>query len=108
MYSKNQRIAALIGIILLVGLYLATLICAIFNFDGTGRLFQACLFATIGVPLLIWIYIGLYGMLTKKHTMASLLDEKDYELLQKIKNDTSPDDVSETETLQKKFPKRKK
>lgn len=72
MHSKKQRIAALCGIVLLVALYLFTLLAAIFNFDGTGSLLKACLFATIAVPILIWVYIWMYGIWKKKHTMASL------------------------------------
>jgi amino acid permease len=72
MYNKKQRIAALIGIILLVLLYLATLISAIFNFDGSGRLFQSCLFATIAVPILLWIYIWFFGKFTGKKTIADI------------------------------------
>lgn len=71
MYSKKQRIAALCGIILLVALYLFTLIAAIFNFDETGNLLKACLIATVTIPILIWVYIWLYGMWTQKHTTAS-------------------------------------
>lgn len=77
MYSKKQRIAALFGIILLAGLYLFTLIAAIFDFDGTGGLLRACLFATVAVPILIWVYIWLYGVWTKKHTPASIDFMKD-------------------------------
>lgn len=65
MYSKKQRIAAICGIILLVSLYIFTLIAAIFNFDGTGNLFKACIFSTIAIPILIWIYTWVYGVLTK-------------------------------------------
>lgn len=79
MYSKKQRIAALCGIILLIGLYLFTLIAAIFNFDGTGNLLKACLFATVAIPILIWIYIWMYGVYTKKHTPASFDFMKDTE-----------------------------
>lgn len=75
MYSKNQRRAALIGVILLVLLLLATLITAIFNFDGEGKLFKAFLFATIAVPILIWVYIWLYGAITQKRTIASVFPE---------------------------------
>lgn len=71
MYSKKQRIAALAGIILLAALYLFTLIAAIFNFDGTGNLLKACLFATIAIPILIWVYIWMYGAWKQKHTPAS-------------------------------------
>ena len=45
---------------------------AIFDFDGKGQLFRACLFATIGVPILIWIYIWLYGVVTGKKTMSTV------------------------------------
>lgn len=81
MYSKKQRIAALIGIILLMALYVFTLIAAIFNFDGTGNLLIACLFATIAIPILIWIYIWLYGVWTQKHTPAS------FDFMEGLKNE---------------------
>lgn len=72
MHSKGQRIAAWIGIILLVSLYIATLIFALFDFDGKGLLLRTSLIATVAVPILIWIYIWIYGMLTQKHTIASV------------------------------------
>ena len=72
MHSKGQRIAAWIGIILLVSLYIATLVFAIFDFDGKGLLLRTSLIATVAVPILIWIYIWIYGMLTQKHTIASV------------------------------------
>ena len=67
MYSKKQRILAIIGIAALVLLYIITLICAIFNFDGAGRMFKVSLFATI---FILWLYIWMYGKLTNKHTIA--------------------------------------
>lgn len=72
MHSKGQRIAAWIGIILLVSIYIATLVFAIFDFDGKGMLLRTSLIATVAVPILIWIYIWIYGMLTQKHTIASV------------------------------------
>ena len=51
MHSKGQRIAAWIGIILLVSLYIATLVFAIFDFDGKGMLLRASLIATLAVPI---------------------------------------------------------
>lgn len=75
--KKNRKITskqavALIGVILLVAMYLVTLVVAIFDQDSSGRLFQACLVATIAIPLLVWVYIWMYGKLTGKHTMADL------------------------------------
>ena len=94
MYSKKQRIAAIFGIALLLLLYLVTLICAIFNFDGTGRLFQACLFATIAIPILIWIYVWLFGKMTGKHTMA------DFDL--KENNDKETEQETPSATISKR------
>lgn len=68
----SKQIVALAGVILLAAMYLVTLIVAIFDQDSSGRLFQACLVATIAIPLLIWVYIWMYGKLTGKHTMADL------------------------------------
>ena len=71
MHTKSQRIAALCGVILLAALYIITLIAAIFNFDGAGALFRTCLIATVAIPILIWVSIWIYGMISKKHTPAS-------------------------------------
>ena len=69
-YSKPQRIAAMIGIIAIFGLAIATLVVAIT--DSTGRLFQSFLMLTIAAPILIWIYIWLYGKYSRRHTIASI------------------------------------
>ena len=56
-----KQIAALVCVGLLLLLYLATLVVACLNFPGADRLFQACLVATVGLPILLWIYIWLSG-----------------------------------------------
>ncbi len=71
MKKKNMKqIVAMAGVILLAVLTVATLLAAIF--DKSGRLFQALLVATVATPILLWIYIWAYGVLTGKHTMASV------------------------------------
>lgn len=78
--ATSKQVVALVGVILLVAMYLVTLVVAIFDQDSSGRLFQACLVATVAIPLLIWVYIWMYGRLTGKHTMADLdLGGKDAE-----------------------------
>jgi len=77
MYSKKQRIAAIVGIVLLLLLYIVTLVAAIFNFDGKGKMFMVCLFATIVVPIMIWIYVWMYGKLTNKKTFATGFPESE-------------------------------
>ena len=68
--NTPKRIAALTCVVLLVLMYIATLVCAIFNFDGTGHLFAACLLATIALPILCWIFIYVYGAYAGKKTIA--------------------------------------
>lgn len=61
---SSKQIAALIGVVLLVLLYLITLLVAIFDHSASGRLMWLCIFATVAVPILIWIYVWLYEKLT--------------------------------------------
>lgn len=62
--TKTKRAAALLGAVLLVLLYAAALVAAIMDNSASAGLFRACLWATIAVPLLIWIYVWLYGKFT--------------------------------------------
>ena len=70
--TTSKQIVALVGVILLAAMYLLTLIAAIFDNSSTMTLFRACLIATVTIPLLIWVYIWMYGKLTHKHTIADL------------------------------------
>lgn len=67
-----KQIAAIICIILLAAMYLLTFIVAFLDFPGWNKLFAGCLLMTIALPILLWLYIWLYGIYTEKHTMASL------------------------------------
>lgn len=77
MKKSPKQIAAIVCIILLVLLYAATLIIALLDFPGSDRLFAACLIATVGLPILLWIYIWVYGKYTGKHTIAELPKQED-------------------------------
>ena len=66
----SKQVIAIIGIVLLVLMYIATLIAAIADSSASGRLFWMCLYATIVIPILIWVYTWMYGKLTQKHTFA--------------------------------------
>ncbi len=67
-----KQIAALICVILLAAMYIVTLIVAFLDLGDAGRLFAGCLLMTIALPILLWIYIWLYGIYRNKHNMASL------------------------------------
>ncbi|MBD5481730.1 MAG: hypothetical protein HDR15_04260 [Lachnospiraceae bacterium] len=73
--KRHKQIAAIIGIALLVAMYLVTFILALCRFDGASSLFMGALACTIVVPVLIWIYIWLYGLLTRKKTIATLFPD---------------------------------
>ncbi|MCI9173433.1 MAG: hypothetical protein HFH49_00620 [Lachnospiraceae bacterium] len=66
--KKIQRILAIIGIVLLVGLYLSTLIFALLGKDFFP-IFMASLFSSFVVPVLIWAYGFIYKLI-KKRTAA--------------------------------------
>lgn len=66
----SKQIVAMAGIVLLVLLYVITLIVAIVDSSASGRLLWMCLFATVAIPMLIWIYIWMYGKLTGRRTMT--------------------------------------
>lgn len=74
----SKQIVAIVGVILLALLYIITLIVAIVDNSESGRWFMSCIFGTVAIPLLIWIYIWLYGKFTGKHTIAdSEQDQQD-------------------------------
>lgn len=82
-----KQILAILMIILLGCMYLATLLLAIFDPSSSGRLFQASLFLTIALPILLWIYLFLYGVYSRKHTIADLDILKDVEIPEEKKTD---------------------
>ncbi len=58
-----KQIAALLCVILLASVYLLTLLAACLDFPGADKMFVTCLYATIGLPILLWLYIWLYGIM---------------------------------------------
>ena len=77
MRQKPKQIAAILCIVLLVLLYVATLVVSLLDFPGSDRLFAACLMATVGLPILLWIYLWLYGKYIDRRSGTGLLDNQD-------------------------------
>lgn len=67
MNKKIQQILAILGVILLISLYAATLVFAIIDNPNSGNLFKASIYATIIVPVLLYTYIGVYKYTQKKN-----------------------------------------
>lgn len=71
MKKKNpKQIAALVCVVLLVSLYVVTFLVACFGSVDSGRLFAACLTATIGLPILLWILLWFYDLMKKRQVEA--------------------------------------
>ncbi|MCI5494385.1 MAG: hypothetical protein MR425_09675 [Lachnospiraceae bacterium] len=71
--KKIKRILAVVGVILLVGLYLSTLVFALIGSPDAMNWFKASIVATVIVPALLWAYTMIYRLL-KNHYSAK--DEK--------------------------------
>ena len=67
--KKGKRVIALIGVVLIVIMVLATLLCALF--DSTGLYFRSCMIVTIALPIAVWVFMWAYGAMMHKHTPAS-------------------------------------
>lgn len=85
----SKQIVAIIGIVLLVLLYIVTLVVAVTDNSGTGKWFMICIFATVAMPLLIWIYTWMYGKLTGRHTIADADHSFDPEVIPNTDNDNT-------------------
>ncbi len=76
-----KRILAWIGIILLLGLYLATFITAFLHSPATAGMFWASLYCTILVPIIFYIILRLhdYNMERKKKYIEELTEAEEGE-----------------------------
>ena len=81
MQNKAKRILALIGIIILAGLYITTLLLAVFGNENTQSWFMASIACTVIVPIMLWVISWLYNMLKKdvSDSLTSDHSEEDQE-----------------------------
>lgn len=61
-----KRILAILGIVLLVGLYLSTLIFSLIGSELAFTLLKASILLTIAVPCLLYAMILVYNFVKKK------------------------------------------
>lgn len=64
--TTPKQIAALICVILLVGMYIGAFVVACLDLGDSGRLFAGCLVATIGLPILLWLLIWSFDLMKKR------------------------------------------
>lgn len=61
--KKTRQILAIIGIILLVGMYVSTLVCALSASENFMSMLMASLYASFVIPVLIWTYTFIYKLI---------------------------------------------
>ncbi len=74
-----KRVVAIVGIVLLVGIYVVLLFEAIFGEMGPGSAFAGCAAATVAIPIALWLILWVYTALTGKKTVASADPYGDYD-----------------------------
>ena len=82
---KVKRIMALIGVILIAGMYAATLVLALAGSEDTMNLFMLSVLLTIMVPLIIHLFMMMYSARKGKGFM-----DETYSYREKKDPDTDP------------------
>ena len=67
-HTKPQRIAAIIGIIIIVALYLTALICSLIEHPLAKSSLYSALFSTIVIPALIHLFCWVTSLLRRGMT----------------------------------------
>ena len=66
--KRPKQIAAILGVILLIGMYVATLVFALIDHPKTLELLKISIGFTILIPVLLWIYMAMYQYLKDRKT----------------------------------------
>lgn len=63
--KKVKQILAFLGIIVLVGLYVSTIICALSASDNFMNMLMTSIYASVIIPVLIWAYSFICKLIKK-------------------------------------------
>lgn len=76
---KAHQIIALLGVVVLVGMYIVTLILGIINHNQATNLFKLSVFATFIIPIIIYVFLMFYKLSHKNDIPEEIVfaDEKD-------------------------------
>ena len=66
--KKTRQILAILGIIILVGMYIATIVCALSANENFMSMLMASMYASVVIPVLIWAITFLYKLFHKDDT----------------------------------------
>ncbi|WP_242839501.1 HAD family hydrolase [Butyrivibrio sp. NC2002] len=90
-----KRVIALLGVVLLVGMYIVLLIQGLTGSAETFNTFIMCAAATVAIPIAIWLILWAYSAITGTRTIASADPYG--------KNDVSSKDVDASEKTDNKI-----
>lgn len=65
---KLKQILAIAAIVIIIGLYITTLVLAILGNSVSHSLFLASLYATVVVPVMLYIFLWLYKLMHGEET----------------------------------------
>ncbi len=65
--KKLKRIVAWVGILILLGIYLATFILGIFGSEATKNMFLACIVCSVVIPCLMYAMLLIARILENKN-----------------------------------------
>ena len=63
--KKTKRILAMIGVVILAGMYIATLICALSASENFMSMLMASMYASFIIPVIIWAFTYFTGLFHK-------------------------------------------
>ena len=66
-YKKLRQVLAIIGIVLLVGMYIVSFIAALGHSENAHAIFMLSMYCTFVVPVIIYIIQVIYKMANKKN-----------------------------------------
>lgn len=75
--EKLKRGLAIVGVIILVGLYIATLILAVIGSGYFVRMFWASVAATIALPIMLHLFLSLHNLKRGKSTLDNPYSYRD-------------------------------
>ena len=84
--KKIKRILAILGAIILAGLYISTIVCALSSNENYMDMLMASVYATVIIPVLIWAYGFIYRLIKKSSKDAEEAAKKNKESLKEKAN----------------------
>lgn len=64
--KKTKRILAIIGVVLLVGMYLSTLVFALMKNENASNMLMASIVCTVIIPVFLYAYTLMYRVLGRR------------------------------------------